>query len=410
MTPPGPPGGRLGEDPRAEGGSGVLAVLLAGGRGRRLFDLTEREAKPALFMAGRRRLVDFALQEVARAGLPRALVLTGWRPGTLEHHLGEAWEGRADGPALEVLDGGTTGTAEALRRAAPAIDAHAPRAVVAISAGRAGAFDLPALLAAHRAGGGAATALALPAGAPLAGEGPRLSLGPGGQVLATGEGEWVEGGAVALDWAWARDRLAASGPDLAADLLPLALAEGALHAAPEPSALWRDAATPDAFRRAWVELQAGVPFPLPPERGPAEASLGPTDLIVEAGGLTLTVPRFGARRAGRWTLIEDSAVMPGARVAPGARLIRALVAPGAIVPSGLVAGEDAEEDARWFRLCQGPKGGSEVEPPTVLVTAPMLARRAAERMRAHAVATPGPLPHDAPEPPRRAPLASLDTE
>jgi hypothetical protein len=129
--------------------------------------------------------------------------------------------------------------------------------------------------------------------------------------------------------------------------------------------------------------------------------------VVEAGGLTLTVPRFGARRAGRWTLLEDSVVMPGARVAPGARLARALVAPGAIVPSGLVVGEDPDEDARWFRLCSG----SAAEPPTVLVTAPMLARRAAERMRAHAVAaTPGQAPSPSPRrapPPSPAPASPL---
>ena len=63
----------------------------------------------------------------------------------------------------------------------------------------------------------------------------------------------------------------------------------------------------------------------------------------------------------------------GARVAPGARLSRAIVAPGAIVPAGLVVGEDAQDDARWFRVTPGG---------TTLLTAPMLAARAADRMRA----------------------------
>ncbi len=401
MTRSGPSSAR----PEGAAGPRACAVLLAGGRGARLLDLTEREAKPALFMGGRRRLVDYALQEVARAGLPRALVLAGWCPGTLERHLSDAWGAGPEAgagaarPRIEVRDGGTEGTVQALRHARSAIDGPgaAPAEVAVLSAGRAGAFDLPALLAAHREGRAPVTLLALPAGAPLAGDGPRLDLAPDGRVLALGapEGGWVAGGAAVLDWPWARDRLGrAAGPgrmddrldDLLGDLLPLALAEGALRAAPQPGAVWRDAATPDAFRRAFLELQAGVPIPLPPEHGPAEAPLGAPDLVVEVGGLTLTVPRFGARRGGRWTLLEDSAVMPGARVAPGARLIRALVGPGAIVPSGLAVGEDPAEDARWFRLCPGPGAGPEGEPPTVLVTAPMLARRAAERMRAHASA------------------------
>jgi glucose-1-phosphate adenylyltransferase len=52
---------------------------------------------------------------------------------------------------------------------------------------------------------------------------------------------------------------------------------------------------------------------------------------------------------------------------------RAVVAPGAIVPANLTVGDDPSEDARWFRVT--PHG-------TILVTAPMLAARAAERMQA----------------------------
>lgn len=220
-----------------------------------------------------------------------------------------------------------------------------------LSGTRAGTFDLPALLAAHRAGGAAVTALAL-SGKP---------------------GPWA--GAAVIDGAWAHTRLG-NGPDGIAALLRTARREGFLREAPQ-DAPWRDTATLDAFRLAWTEIQGGVPFPLPLESGPPETPLGGPDLVIEAGGLALTVPRFGPRRGGRWTLLEDSAVMPGARVAPGARLVRAVITPGAVVPAGLVVGEDPEEDARWFRVT--PEG-------TTLVTARMLARRAAERMRSRLAA------------------------
>jgi glucose-1-phosphate adenylyltransferase len=64
--------------------------------------------------------------------------------------------------------------------------------------------------------------------------------------------------------------------------------------------------------------------------------------------------------------------MPGARVMPGARLSRAVVGPGAVVPANLTVGEDPSEDARWFRVT--PQG-------TTLITAPMLSRRAARLMQ-----------------------------
>jgi glucose-1-phosphate adenylyltransferase len=88
------------------------------------------------------------------------------------------------------------------------------------------------------------------------------------------------------------------------------------------------------------------------------------------GGLTLRAPRLGASNGRRWTLIEDSLLLPGARPAPGVRLTRAIVAPGTALPTGLVVGEDRDEDSRWFRCS---------EDGSVLVTSAMLARRGAER-------------------------------
>jgi glucose-1-phosphate adenylyltransferase len=69
-------------------------------------------------------------------------------------------------------------------------------------------------------------------------------------------------------------------------------------------------------------------------------------------------------------MLDRTLLMPGVRVAPGARLTRCIVACGTAIPEGLVVGEDPAEDARWFRVTDGG---------TTLVTTAMLARRAAER-------------------------------
>ena len=352
--------------------SRTLAVLLAGGEGTRLHELGATEAKPALPFAGRR-LVDFAVASAVAAGLTRMAVALQHRPATLGRHLPELW-----GRDIEILPrdghrlGGFHGTSEALARCLETCGGPPPREVLVLPADEVHALDLRALVSAHREGGAPMTLAEPPS------TGSNEILGP--CVFET----------EALREALRRDAEdPASTGDLWNDVLPRAAgrAELATWACPE-GAYWRDIDSLDAFREASLDFAQGVPpCPLPPGEGARPLDEDRQDLAIAAGGLTLTAPRFGARTPGRWTLLEDTVIMPGARVAPGARLSRAIVAPGAIVPAGLVVGDDPAEDARWFRVTYGG---------TTLITAPMLAARAAERMRAQfggrlaGFATPGP--------------------
>ena len=325
--------------------SRVLALLLAGGAGTRLHELSGTEAKPALPLAGRR-LADFAVTRIVEAGLSRMAVALPPQPEVLARHLRETW-GKA--LSLTLRDGRSRRPGSTLATLSQCIEGEAE--VLVLPADQVHALDLGALLAAHRAAGTPAT-LASATGAPEA-PGPCVLDGPALRGLLTG----------------------ATEGDLWADLLPALAARRdlTLWHAPEGT-YWRDIDTLDNFRAVSLDLQRDPPVPLPPggEAGPLEDEDGRA-LAFEVGGLRLSAPRFGARQRGRWTLIEDSLIMPGARVAPGARLSRAIVAPGAIVPANLTVGDDPSEDARWFRVT--PQG-------TTLVTAPMLAARAAERMRA----------------------------
>lgn len=315
-----------------------LAVILAGGAGARLHELAALGPKPALALAGRR-LIDWAVAAVAAAGLPRLRVVLprGGQPdpGPLAAHLREAWGDRLD-LGLVAARGTTLASLRAAMGAAPE--------VLVLPADQVHALDLGALLARHRAAGRPAT-LAVPA------QGSRPAAPA---VLAAG----------ALDGA-----LDGSEGDLWDDLLP-SLAPAA-WTAPE-NAPWRDLDTLDDLREAALDLQAGRAGPLPPTlAGPRPEEEGRA-LAFAIGGLRLSAPRLGAARPGRWTLIEDSLVLPGARVMPGARLSRAVVAPGAVVPANLSVGDDPSEDARWFRVT--PQG-------TTLITASMLSRRAARLMQ-----------------------------
>lgn len=332
--------------------SPTLAVLLAGGAGTRLHELSGIEDKPALPLAGRR-LADFAVAGAVGAGASRLAVALGPRPDGLARHLRDAW-----GPAIplalrEPPRAGPGSTAAALVEAVEGLGGEAAREVLVLPADQVHSLDLRGLLEAHRAARATAT-------------------------LASADGVAGAPGPCVLDWPAVEAAVAAAaGGDLWADLLPDFAARGdlALWRPPE-GAYWRDVDTLDDFRAVSLDFRRGRPCALPPggEAGPLGDEEGRA-LAFEVGGLRLSAPRFGARQRGRWTLIEDSLVMPGARVAPGARLSRAIVAPGAIVPANLTVGDDPAEDARWFRVTPGG---------TALITAPMLAARAAERMRAQA--------------------------
>lgn len=319
----------LAPDPNPAGAT--LAILLAADAAPGLFELTEAEPTAALHFAGRRRVADLAVAEVLDAGLGALMVATRPRPDTLGRHLAARW-----GDRLSLAPPGPRGDGAAL--ALRAAEARAWDRVLLLPADQVGPLDLPALLAAHRAGGS-------------------LTLGP-----PAGDAP----GPCLIDLAWLRDAWAQGLRELPA----LIRAAGASPLAGPPR---RRLDSLDAYREAQLDfLRSGAC--LPGEDGARREPGDSLTLAFEAGGLALSAPRFGARRAGRWTLLDDSVVLPGARVAPGARLTRTLVAPGAVVPAGLVAGEDPDEDARWFR----------VSGATTLVTTAMLARRAADRMRAHA--------------------------
>ncbi len=357
----------------------TFPLLLAGGAGTRLHELTRAECKPALPFGTSCRIVDFTMANAARSGLDRMLVATQYRPETLERHLMRRWAAEFPG-GIALRNGyrvcrsalGYNGTAAAVALNRAEIDAAGTTELLVLSADHIYRMDYRAILARHRATGAVATVAAQ--------EVPRMQASAFGVMQAAADGRildfaekpadprpapgrpdhaLVSMGIYVFDWAWLRGALAAADPeaelDFARNILPRAVAQGgAFVHAPGAPAYWRDVGTLDSYREAQLDFAPGrvPPFqPLPAGRG--KPPLRPE------------VPALG-----------DSVLMPGARAMPGARLSRALVAPGAVVPAGLAVGEDPAEDSRWFRVTPGG---------TTLVTPAMLARRAADRGRLYAV-------------------------
>lgn len=365
----------------------TVAVMLAGGQGSRLHELTRNTCKPAVPMYGGRRIVDWTMDNLARSSASRVIVATQFRPGALVNHLETRWRGGFAPDALSIRDGrvvagpmGYTGTADAVTRNLDEIAALAPDTVLVVAADHVYRMDYDRMIAAHQA-----------AGRPVTVAADRVSLDQArafGVMAADGTGRvtdfsekprnprpmpgdpsraFVSMGIYVFDWPWLEATLRRDGRnclsshDFGKDILPEAVERGEVQVfdsadATEGAFYWRDVGTLDALRLTCIEMaQVGETgreiCPCPPYPTGARATVGSARTQVLPGG---------------------TVVLPGARVAPGARLRNAIVAPGAFVPAGLTAGFDSGEDACRFRVT--PAG-------TVLITAEMVSRVAVERAR-----------------------------
>jgi len=358
----------------------TVAVLLAGGKGTRLHELTRSECKPAIHFAGTRRIVDFAMANAVRSGLTRMVVATQYAPATLTRHLWEHWAMAFDcgeglmvrhGPSLAGFEG-YRGTADAVTRNIALIDSLDPTDILVLAADHIYGMDYTPMLDAHRTSGAAVTVAAHIV--------PRAGASEFGIFLTDATGRattflekpadppglpddparaLASMGIYAFRWDWLRATLlrdardATSSHDFGHDILPAAVAAGEAlvwpFTLPQGPAYWRDVGTLDAFRVTQLDFQQpSTPCALPETVMPG--------------------PGPQARPTRNDGLLSDSVLMPGASVGRGARLHRTIVAPDTHIPGGMVIGEDRDEDARWFR--RTPDG-------TVLVTAEMLARREA---------------------------------
>jgi glucose-1-phosphate adenylyltransferase len=69
----------------------AIALVLAGGRGSRLMQLTDRRAKPAVYFGGKFRIIDFALSNCLNSGVRRIGVITQYKSHSLLRHLQRGW-------------------------------------------------------------------------------------------------------------------------------------------------------------------------------------------------------------------------------------------------------------------------------------------------------------------------------
>jgi glucose-1-phosphate adenylyltransferase len=387
----------------------AVALVLAGGRGSRLKQLTDRRAKPAVYFGGKFRIVDFALSNCLNSGIRRIGVITQYKSHSLLRHLQRGWAFLKSEmnefvdllPAQQRVDEESwyRGTADAVYQNLDILDGYNADYIVVLAGDHIYKMNYAMMLADHVEQGRECTVACI--------EVPRIEAHAFGVMAIDGDRRIVDFvekpadppampgkpdrslasmGVYIFNAAYLYRELEidladpASSHDFGKDIIPKAVRAGKAIAHPfdmscvgtkagaEP--YWRDVGTIDAYWDANIDLTATDPelnlydthWPvwtyqaqLPPakfvhnqedRRGMAIESMVSGGCIVS--GRVFRSVLFSSVRVHSHASVDWSVVLPGVQVGRGARLTRTVIDRGCLIPEGLVIGEDPVEDARRF--------------------------------------------------------------
>lgn len=390
----------------------TLALVLAGGRGSRLYELTGWRAKPALYFGGKYRIIDFPLSNCINSGVRKIGVLTQYKAHSLIRHLMRGWSHfrRELGEYVEVLpasqrhsDDWYQGTADAVYQNLDIIRAEQPELVMILSGDHVYKMDYGPLLVDHVESGAQMTVCCLEvpveeaantfgvmevdASGRVVGfqekpEKPAEIPGRPGYALAS-MGNYV------FDTEFLYERLLQdsmamdSTRDFGHDVIPAMIEQYHVHAYPfrDPEtgekAYWRDVGTLDSFWLANMELISTTPqlniydkdWPLwtyqeqlPPakfvfdddgRRGMAVQSMVAGGCIISGSRVSGSVVFSGAH-VHSYSDIGGSVLLPDVEVKRDVQIHNAIIDRACVIPKGTRIGLDAEEDrANGFRVSAG---------------------------------------------------------
>jgi glucose-1-phosphate adenylyltransferase len=403
----------------------AMAYVLAGGRGSRLMELTDRRAKPAVFFGGKSRIIDFALSNAINSGIRRIAVATQYQGHSLIRHLQRGWNFLRPerNESFDVLPASQrmgedlwyAGTADAVYQNMDIIEDTGAKYIVILAGDHIYKMDYEIMLRQHEDTGADVTVGCLevprkeasgfgvmhvdgrdriidfvekPKDPPAIPDKPEMALASMGIYVFRTD--------VLLDQLRRDASETGSNRDFGKDIIPWMVknATAWAHRFPrscvrssrEGVSYWRDVGTVDAYWKASIDLTDVVPqldlydrdWPIwtyaeitPPakfvhdldgRRGSAVSSLVAGDCIVSGGMLSSTLLSTGGRVHSYSELIE-AVLLPYCTVGRGARVTKAVVDRGVNIPEGLVIGEDPLFDAKWFRR---------TDDGVVLVTQPMI--------------------------------------
>jgi glucose-1-phosphate adenylyltransferase len=389
----------------------TYAMVLAGGRGSRLRQLTDGRAKPAVPFAGKLRIIDFALSNCVNSGIRRVCVLTQYKAQSLIRHIERGW-GFLDAGLREYVDvvpaqqqvgeGWYRGTADAVYQNLNMLREADPQHVLILAGDHVYKMDYARMLADHVATGADVTVactdvplqdasnfgvVTVDDGGRIRGfdekpASPAAMPGHPGRALAS-MGIYVFDAALLCEELERDAADGASSHDFGRDLIPRMVGSHRVQAHRFADSCvnmvgdhpyWRDVGTVDAYWDANTDLTHVVPelnlydddWPirsLPAQLPPAKFVFDDddgrrsvvVDSLVSSGCIVsgATVRRsilFTKVRVGERSLIEDSVVLGDVIIGRGVTLRRVIVDEGCVIPDGFKAGVHPDEDKAHFHV------------------------------------------------------------
>lgn len=356
----------------------MLAMILAGGRGSRLHDLTNKVAKPAVSYGGKYRIIDFPLSNCANSGIDVVGVLTQYESVLLNSYVaaGRRWglDAKDSGvfvlPPREKADANLNvyrGTADAISQNIDFIDSYAPENVLILSGDHIYKMNYAKMLAEHTSRGAAATIAVIEVPKKEASRFGIMNTDDTGRIVEFEEkpehpkSNLASMGIYIFNWKLLRKMLVAdmkdpnSSHDFGKDIIPGMLAEEKLLVAYKFKGYWKDVGTIDSLWEANMDLLEAnneldlhdnhwkiytedvttLPQFVGPDASLKNAFLTQGCLV---NGEVKNSVLFTGVKVGTGAKIIDSVLMPGVIVEDGATVTRALVADGVKIGKNAVVG------------------------------------------------------------------------
>mgnify|MGYP006315404729 FL=1 len=397
-----------------------MAYVLAGGRGTRLMELTERRAKPAVYFGGKSRIIDFALSNCVNSGIRQISVLTQYKAHSLIQHIQRGW-GYLRGEFGEFVElipaqqrrGGDwyQGTADALWQNMDLIRAHRPLHVLVLAGDHIYKMDYGPMIGFHVEKEADITVGVVEVPIDRSREFGVLTVDESNRVLRFQEkptdptpipgrpdtvlasmGIYVFNPRLLERLLRADAEDPNSAHDFGRNIVPDSIDKLRVFAYPfedvrtKAQNYWRDVGTVDAYYEANMELvQVSPELNIYDEQWPIwtyQEQLPPAKFVFDdddrrgaaidsmvSGGCIISGSRvknsllFSQVRVHDYSSIDSSVLLPRVRVGERCVIRRAIIDSGALIPDGMQIGVDPAADAERFYV---------TESGVVLVTAAML--------------------------------------
>lgn len=367
-------------------GKEIVAMILAGGRGTRLKELTAKVAKPAVYFGGKYRIIDFPLSNCANSGIDVVGVLTQYESVLLGTYVGAGSKWGLDGnnslaailPARERGEVGATwyaGTADAIYQNISFLDQHDPEYVLILSGDHIYKMDYEEMLNVHKEKGADLTVAVLNVSLKEASRFGIMNTDDKGYIYEFEEkpekpkSTLASMGIYIFNYKELRKYLIAdaadenSKHDFGMNIIPSMLADKKKLYAWTFDGYWKDVGTVESLWQANMDLLDDKELDLYNIKKDwkiySEDTLGKPQLIgAQASVKNSLVTQgcvvngevegsvlFSNVNVGEGAKVIDSVLMPGVLVEEGAVVKKAIIDEGVLIKAGTVVNEEAEEVA-----------------------------------------------------------------